>query len=435
MSIEIRPYDPDWPREFERERERLQGALGARARRIDHHGSTAVPGLAAKPVIDIQISVDSLHPMAAYASALAALGYTHVPHEDDAVCPFFHRPAEWPHTHHVHVVAAGGAEERRTLAFRDYLRAHPDAAREYEALKRRLAAAHAGSDFSSRQAYADAKTAFVQQILDAAAVDAYYTRYEEEHRLRTGAFQLEFERTKDTLQRTLPPPPARIVDVGGAAGAYSLWLAERGYDVHLVDASARLVDQARRKSAAARAPIASFTVGNALRLPQPTASADAVLVMGPLYHLTTRDDRVLALREARRVVIAGGVIVVAAISRYASALDGLVHDLSLDPVFAAMRDRDLEDGQHRNETGHEHYFTTAYFHRPEDLRGELEAAELEDVRVVGVEGPGWLFPDFEARWNDPARRAEMIAVAERLEATPSVVGVSAHLLGLARKPR
>jgi GrpB-like predicted nucleotidyltransferase (UPF0157 family) len=169
MAIEIVPYNPDWPREFEAERARIAAALGARARRIDHHGSTAVPGLAAKPVIDIQISVDALHPIDAYAPALARLGYVHVPHPDDAFCPFFHRPAEWPHTHHVHVVSAGGEDERRTLVFRDYLRTHPDAVREYETLKRQLAAGHSGNDFSSRQAYADAKTAFVERILNAAA--------------------------------------------------------------------------------------------------------------------------------------------------------------------------------------------------------------------------------------------------------------------------
>jgi GrpB-like predicted nucleotidyltransferase (UPF0157 family) len=169
MAIDIVPYSLDWPCEFEAERARIAVALGDRARRIDHHGSTAVPGLAAKPAIDIQISVDALAPIDAYAPALASLGYVHVPHADDAVCPFFHRPAEWPHTHHIHVVVAGGEEERRTLAFRDYLRAHPDAAREYEALKRQLAAQYSGNDFSSRQAYAEAKTTFVGRILDRAA--------------------------------------------------------------------------------------------------------------------------------------------------------------------------------------------------------------------------------------------------------------------------
>jgi GrpB-like predicted nucleotidyltransferase (UPF0157 family) len=164
----IAPYDPRWPAEFERERDRIAAALGALAVRIDHDGSTAVPGLAAKPVIDIQVSVRRLHPIDAYALVLARLGYLHVPHADDAVCPFFHRPAEWPHTHHVHVVEAGGDEERRTLAFRDYLREHADAAREYEALKRRLAGQYGGGDAQSREMYASAKSAFVERIVDLA---------------------------------------------------------------------------------------------------------------------------------------------------------------------------------------------------------------------------------------------------------------------------
>jgi len=164
VTIAIVPYDPAWPLEFARERDRLQSALGDAALRIEHNGSTAVPGLAAKPVIDIQISVARLQPLAAYAGPLARLGYVHVASADDDRCPFFHRPAEWPHTHHVHVVEAGGAEERQTLAFRDYLRGHPDAAREYEALKRALAAAFGGADAAAREAYASAKSEFVMRI-------------------------------------------------------------------------------------------------------------------------------------------------------------------------------------------------------------------------------------------------------------------------------
>jgi GrpB-like predicted nucleotidyltransferase (UPF0157 family) len=163
--IEIVPYDRRWPREFEIERDRIQAALGSLALRIDHNGSTAVPGLAAKPVIDIQVSVGSLQPLEPFVAPLALIGYVHVPSADDGWCPFFHRPSSWPHTHHVHLVRAGGVEERRTLAFRDYLRAHPSAAREYEALKRALAAAHGGADKDSREAYAIAKTAFVQRII------------------------------------------------------------------------------------------------------------------------------------------------------------------------------------------------------------------------------------------------------------------------------
>src|SRR5262249_8534461 len=138
-TLEVVPYDPQWPVAFEEEAGRIRAALGAVALRIDHNGSTSVPGLAAKPVIDIQVSVAELEPMDAYRQPLQSIGYTHVPHPDDSFCPFFHRPDTWPHSHHVHVVRGGGMEERRTLAFRDYLRGHPDCAREYERLKLHLA--------------------------------------------------------------------------------------------------------------------------------------------------------------------------------------------------------------------------------------------------------------------------------------------------------
>jgi GrpB-like predicted nucleotidyltransferase (UPF0157 family) len=164
-GIEIVPYDPAWAGAFEAEASRIRRALGAIALRIDHHGSTAVPGLAAKPIIDIQVSVASLQPLSTVGAPLEAIGYTHVPHPDDAFCPFFHRPARWPHTHHVHVVASGSEEERRTLAFRDYLRDHADAAREYEQLKRALAAQLAGADAESRESYARAKTDLVERLV------------------------------------------------------------------------------------------------------------------------------------------------------------------------------------------------------------------------------------------------------------------------------
>lgn len=160
---------------FAAEAVRLRGALGSLAVRIDHHGSTAVPGLTAKPVIDIQVSVVHLHPLEAFAKPLEALGYVHVPHPDDAFCPFFHRPSRWPHTHHVHVVQAGGDEERRTLAFRDYLRTHDNLAREYEQLKQRLMTEWHPTDAASREAYASAKTDFVERVL-ALALSAHDRR-------------------------------------------------------------------------------------------------------------------------------------------------------------------------------------------------------------------------------------------------------------------
>ncbi len=168
QRLQISSYDPRWVLEFEAERDRLARVLGAIACRIDHHGSTAVPGLEAKPVIDIQVSVEQLQRLRLYAEPLDTLGYVHVPHADDAVCPFFHRPSEWPHTHHVHVVQSGGHEERRTLAFRDFLREHGDVAREYVTLKKQLATLVNAEDASSREAYANAKSEFIDRVVQIA---------------------------------------------------------------------------------------------------------------------------------------------------------------------------------------------------------------------------------------------------------------------------
>jgi len=164
-AIDLAPYDPNWPSMFEAEAVRLGQALGDLALRIEHNGSTAVPGLSAKPIIDIQVSVADLRPLDAFGKPLESLGYVHVPHPDDAFCPFFHRPSRWPHTHHVHVVQAGGGEERRTLAFRDYLRGHDAVAREYERVKQRLMAELTPNDSASREAYASGKTEFIERVI------------------------------------------------------------------------------------------------------------------------------------------------------------------------------------------------------------------------------------------------------------------------------
>lgn len=266
--------------------------------------------------------------------------------------------------------------------------------------------------------------------LDPAIAD-YYGRAPEESRLEHGAFRLEEARTRELIERHAPPPPATVLDVGGAAGAYALWLASKGYEVHLVDPVPRLVTEAARRSAGATRQLASCRVGDARALDFPDAVADLVLMLGPLYHLTERAERVRALGEARRVLGSGGRLLVAAISRSASALDGLSRGLFADPRFESIVARDLRDGQHRNSTERLDYFTTAYFHRPDELAGELTDAGLVLECLYGIEGPGWLFSDIADRMDDDRRRTEVMRVARLLESEPSVLGISAHILALA----
>ena len=167
--IRIVPYDCSWPALFEAESARIREALGSSALRIEHVGSTSVPGLAAKPVIDIQVSVASLEAWRSYAERLAQVGYHHVPLGPvDLVYPFFQKPAAWPSTHHIHLCVHGSEQERRHLAFRDYLRTHPATAAEYVEIKRRLAAAHDGATLESRERYSLSKTRFVSSVLEKA---------------------------------------------------------------------------------------------------------------------------------------------------------------------------------------------------------------------------------------------------------------------------
>jgi ubiquinone/menaquinone biosynthesis C-methylase UbiE len=269
--------------------------------------------------------------------------------------------------------------------------------------------------------------------LDPAIAD-YYRRAPEEDRLEQGPSPLEEWRTRELIERLAQRPPATVLDVGGAAGAYALWLSDAGYAVHLVEPVPRLVEEARRRSAARTRPLASCRLGDARALDFPDQSADLVLLLGPLYHLTETEDRSRALREARRVLKPGGQLFAAAISRWASALDGLARDLLQDPRFAAMVERDLREGQHRNPTERLDYFTTAYFHRPDELRAEVSGAGLVLDGVYGLEGPGWIFPDVTQRLAEPRRRAELLQVARVFESEPSLLGVSAHLLAVARAP-
>ena len=264
-------------------------------------------------------------------------------------------------------------------------------------------------------------------------ISDYYQRTPEESRLRYGPGPLEEARTRELIERHIARPPAEILDVGGGAGVYAFWLAERGYRVQLIDASPRLIEEARRRNGAVAHRLIACSVGDARNIPAEDESASAVLMLGPLYHLTESEDRLLALREAERVLQRGGVLFAAAISRWASALDGLARELFLDKRFGAIVEHDLRDGQHRNETERSDFFTTAYFHRPDELADEVSRSGLAVENLYGIEGPAWLLPDFAERWQTPERRGIIMSVARLLEREPFVVGSSAHMLAVGRK--
>jgi len=262
----------------------------------------------------------------------------------------------------------------------------------------------------------------------------YYALGGERGRLDEAYFPLERARTQELVRRHIEAPPGIVLDVGGGAGAYAFWLAEQGYEVHLVDPvplHVRQADESSRSRKTGR--LASARVGDARRLDVADEAADAVLLLGPLYHLTERGDRLAALAEARRVLRPGGLVFAAGISRFASLLDGLRGPVFDHDAFARIVERDLADGQHRNETGIVDFFTTAFFHQPGELGVELREAGLALDGLFAVEGPGAFVPDFRRRWEDSRSRERLLDLVRRVEREPALLGVSPHLLAVGRK--
>jgi len=164
-AIRIVEYDSEWPIAAGEELTRLREALGPAAVRLEHIGSTAVPGLAAKPILDLLLAVASIEPLAVHVDPLEDLGYLFAPDPETPDFHFFGKPPERPRSHHLHVCEVGSAHEFRHLAVRDFLRNHRGEADRYAALKRGIAARHP----QDRLAYVEAKAEYMT-ALEARAV-------------------------------------------------------------------------------------------------------------------------------------------------------------------------------------------------------------------------------------------------------------------------
>lgn len=258
----------------------------------------------------------------------------------------------------------------------------------------------------------------------------HYEMIQEGDRITVGIGQLELLRTQEVLNRYLPETELAILDIGGATGVHAAWLSAQGHRVHVVDLMRHHVEAAARNSAPPGRVTAEL--GDARTLPVPDDSFDAALLFGPLYHLTERDDRLLAWQEAQRVLRSGGYIFAAAISRFASLFDGISRGFLFDPAFRAIAERDLREGPHRNPTDTPDWFTSAYFHHPDELREEAEAAGVEVIALVGVEGlAGWL-PQLSERWENSEERETILFSARAVESEPSLIGLSTHLIAVTR---
>ncbi|WP_249998729.1 class I SAM-dependent methyltransferase [Actinoplanes sp. M2I2] len=251
-------------------------------------------------------------------------------------------------------------------------------------------------------------------------VNFYEDRYSEAERLdRRPQARLERIRTLELIRDLLPATPARVLDVGGGPGAYARELVTDGHQVRLIDLVPAHVAQAR-----AGTPTVEAVVGDARGLPEPDAAWDATLLLGPVYHLQDRADRVRAIREAIRVTRPGGPVAVAAISRFAGPIDFAATARFDDRMLAESR-RLITEGENIVGGG----FTHAYFHRVPELLAECAEAGLGGVVLHGVEGPAWSAA--EAAVHGPAADAifdAALRLARLYSSERDLAAASCHLL-------
>lgn len=274
------------------------------------------------------------------------------------------------------------------------------------------------------------------------AVLAYYEAGREYNRLRTDIGLIEFERTKEILLENLPTPPAIIYDIGGAYGEYSWWLASLGYEVHLFDLSETNIKMSKELAKEYPAcSLAASEVCDARKIPRTDNSADAVLLMGPLYHITDYEERIIAVKESFRLLKKGGVLFTAALTPYSVLLynitvyspnDGETYLENSD--FLAMIERELKDGCHINPNKETYEgLGSSHLHTAKALKSELEVGGFSDSVVHGIMGGAWLANDIDELWKNETSRNALMNTVRLLDNHEEIIGLSGHLLAVSRR--
>lgn len=272
----------------------------------------------------------------------------------------------------------------------------------------------------------------------------YYESGFERNRLKKDIGLIEFERTKEILLENLPKPPAVIYDIGGAYGEYSWWLASLGYEVHLFDLFPKNIEMSHELSYEyPDCKLASATVCDAINVPKEDKSADAVLLMGPLYHITDYNERIAAIKESRRLLKDGGILFTAALTAYSVLLYNITvynpfgdnpNKTLEDLDFIKMVEREIKDGHHINPDNTIYSgIGSAYLHTAKALREELCAGGFEGSKVHGVMGGAWLANNIDELWKNEASKNALMNTVRLLDTCEEIIGLSGHLLSVSRK--
>lgn len=248
------------------------------------------------------------------------------------------------------------------------------------------------------------------------SVSEFYTGYDEGNRLFvTPQGRLERARIQSLLARHMPPPPARVLDIGGAEGVHSTWMVGQGWDVELFDLTQKHVDAANKLG------LFKAEQADARDIDRPDGYADAVALLGPLYHLCDKSDRLATLRESWRLLKPGAPIVAVAINKYKFLYEP-TQSRTDEGILQFIEDIEVHGGSVKFGEGFGH---NAFYHLPGELEEEMMQAGFRDIQVVAVEAFGW-----PRGWEPTPVTLDAI---ERLESSDTALATTWHLAAIAKK--
>ena len=259
------------------------------------------------------------------------------------------------------------------------------------------------------------------------SIDDFYAQSAEESRLKMGLGPLEFERNKDLISRYLPSSNGVIADIGGGPGHYSQWLANLGHQVFLIDPVIKHIRQAEKRSLNSKRPFKAI-LGEARQLPLADHCADVVILHGPLYHLQDEAERIAAIKEARRILRIGGMVLGFAITYSAFTLAALQNGLIHHPDVFSMCKEELSTSCHYPPGSIPGMLAQAYFHRPAALIAEFESAGFKAVDLFAVEGMAWLDSKYFESWSSAEQRSRLLELVKHTEKDAELLCLSPHIM-------
>ncbi|BDW93859.1 class I SAM-dependent methyltransferase [Muricauda ruestringensis] len=263
-------------------------------------------------------------------------------------------------------------------------------------------------------------------------IELFYNKASEETRLNKGMGVFEFERVKCLIEQFITEPALKIIDVGGGTGKYSEWLARKGHEVHLVEPVEKHLKLAQNRARKIKNKY-SVHQGESRNLKFQNNYADLIILHGPLYHLQKKEDRVLTIKEAKRVVKNKGIILGFAINYTASTLVGLLNGLIHNKFFFEMCKEELTTGIHNPPENFPWLLAEAYYHNPAELKEEFLDQELEYLNTYAVEGMAWLDKDFFSNITNNKRKTNLLELINVTQNDSYLLPFSPHMMIAAQK--